>query len=463
MRTPVLRQIKRKAGAILPASGLSNPLMDILLLLLLILLNALFAMSEIAVVSSRKARLQRMADEGFPGAKSAMALNEEPSGFLSTIQVGITTIGVLSGIVGEGLLAAPLAAWLAQFEPLAPYAKGLAVAFVVAIITYLSVVIGELVPKRLALLAPERIAAVVARPMAWFSRTTQPAVWVLSSSSNLLMRLFGARRADEPPVTDDEIKVLMEQGAEAGVFHESEQAIVSNVLRLDEQRIGAIMTPRMDIYAIDLDEGENEIRARIAESPHSRVVVCRGGLEHILGVLKIGDLLKPALRGESLDVEKALTPALYVPETISTTQLLESFRRERVQFALIVDEYGDLQGLVSLTDVLTAIVGDLPEAHDSSSTDVVRRDDGSWLIDGSVGLERLKQSLEIDALPAEDEHSFHTVGGFAMHRLGRIPAVADHFDAAGFRFEVVDMDRNRVDKLLVSRLPDPTPPPVDEP
>jgi putative hemolysin len=437
--------------------------MDVLLLLLLILLNAVFAMSEMAVVSSRKARLQRMADDGFPGAKSAMALNEEPSAFLSTVQVGITTIGILSGVVGEGLLASSIAVWLSQYEPIAPYAKGFSTAVVVAIITYLSVVIGELVPKRLALLAPERIASVVARPMVWLSGIARPMVLLLSSSSNLLLRLLGARRTDEPPVTDDEIKVLMEQGAEAGVFHESEQAIVSNVLRLDDQRIGAIMTPRMDIYAIDLDEGESEVRARIAESPHSRVVVCRGGLEHILGVLRIGDLLKTVLRGDPLDVERHLTPPLFVPETISTTQLLESFRKERVQFGLIVDEYGDLQGLVSLTDVLTSIVGDLPEPDDTGDTDVVRREDGSWLVDGSVGIERLKQVLEIDELPAEDERGFHTVGGFAMHRLGRIPTVADHFDAAGFRFEVVDMDRNRVDKMLVARLPDASPVEVDEP
>jgi putative hemolysin len=437
--------------------------MDVLLLLLLILLNAVFAMSEMAVVSSRKARLQRMADDGFPGAKSAMALNEEPSAFLSTIQVGITTIGILSGVVGEGLLASSIAAWLSQSEWLAPYAKGFSVALVVVIITYLSVVIGELVPKRLALLAPERIASVVARPMVWLSGIARPMVMMLSSSSNLLLRLLGARRTDEPPVTDDEIKVLMEQGAEAGVFHESEQAIVSNVLRLDDQRVGAIMTPRMDIYAIDLDEGENEIRAKIAESPHSRVIVCRGGLEHILGVLKIGDLLKPVLRGDAFSVEPYLTPPLFVPETISTTQLLESFRKERVQFGLIVDEYGDLQGLVSLTDVLTSIVGDLPEPDDAGDTDMVRREDGSWLVDGSVGIERLKQVLEIDDLSDEDERGFHTVGGFAMHRLGRIPTVADHFEAAGFRFEVVDMDRNRVDKLLVAKLQDPTPVEVDEP
>jgi putative hemolysin len=437
--------------------------MDVLLLLLLILLNALFAMSEMAVVSSRKARLQRMADDGFPGAKSAVALNEEPSAFLSTIQVGITTIGILSGVVGEGLIAAPIAAWLAGFPFVEPYAKGIAVALVVAIITYLSVVIGELVPKRLALLAPERIASVVARPMVWLSGVTRPLVWALSSSSNLLLRLLGARRTDEPPVTDDEIKVLMEQGAEAGVFHESEQAIVSNVLRLDDQRIGAIMTPRMDIYSIDLDEGDDRVRAQIAESPHSRVVVCRGGLEHILGVLRIGDLIRPALEGAPLDVERHLTPALFVPETISTTQLLESFRKERVQFGLIVDEYGDLQGLVSLNDVLTSIVGDLPEPDDPGDTDVVRREDGSWLVDGSVGIERMKAVLEIDELPAEDERGFHTVGGFAMHRLGRIPTVADHFEAAGFRFEVVDMDRNRVDKVLVARLPESVAADIDEP
>jgi len=428
--------------------------MDLVLLLLLIVLNALFAMSEMAVVSSRKARLQRMADDGHPGAAAAQRLNEEPSGFLSTIQVGITTIGVLSGVVGEGLIAVPIAHWLTQFQTIEPYATGLSVALAVVIITYLSVVIGELVPKQLALRAPERIASIVARPMLGFASLTRPFVWVLSSSSNLLMRLLGGRRNEEPPVTDDEIKVLMEQGAEAGIFHESEQAIVSNVLRLDEQRIGAIMTPRMDIESIDLDDGDAIVRGHIAESPHARVVVCRGGLEHILGVLRVGDLLRPALQNEPIDVEAHLSPPLYVPETISTTQLLETFRKERVQFGLVVDEYGDLQGVVTLTDVLTAIVGELPEPDETGEMDAVQREDGSWLVDGSLGLERLKQLLEIEELPDEEERSFHTVGGFAMHQLGRIPSVADHFEVAHYRFEVMDMDRNRVDKVLVARLPD---------
>jgi putative hemolysin len=438
--------------------------MDLLLLLLLILLNAVFAMSEMAVVSARKARLQRMADDGVPGASAAVGLNDDPSAFLSTIQVGITMVGVLSGAIGEGLLVVPLAEWLSVFPGLQHYARPVAVTLVVTGITYLSVVIGELVPKRLALLAPERIASVVARPMIWLAGAARPLVWLLSSSSNLILRLFGARRSDEPPVTDDEIKVLMEQGAEAGVFHESEQAIVSNVLRLDEQRVGAIMTPRMDIFSVDLDDDEDQTRQLLARSPHSRLVVCRGGLEHILGVLKVGDLLRPALAGEPLNVEAVLTPALYVPETITTTQLLENFRRERVQLALIVDEYGDLQGLVSVTDVLTSIVGELP-AHDMpSDPGVVQRTDGSWLIDGSVGLERIQALLDMTDLPDDVAHNFHTVGGFAMYRLGRIPVVADQFEAAGYRFEVVDMDRNRVDKLLVSRVPDRVPAvPVDEP
>lgn len=439
---------------------LSEP-MEILLLLLLILLNGAFSMSEMALVSSRKARLQRMVDERVPGAATAAGLHEEPSAFLSTVQIGITSIAVLSGALGESLVAEPLAAWLATFPVLEPHARLLSVVIVVLTITYLSVVIGELVPKQLALLAPERIAALVARPMAWLARVTRPLVWLLSSSSRMVLGVFGARRGEEPPVTDDEINMLMEQGSVAGVFHESEHAIVSNVLRLDEQRLGAIMTPRMDIYSIDLDDDEGEVRQQIAESPHSLVVVCRGGLDNILGMLRPHDLLKPALAGGPLDIESVLKPAHYVPETITVTQLLESFRRERLRFALVVDEYGELQGLVSLTDVLTTIVGDLPASEAPGDEEAVQRADGSWLIDGSISIDRLLTLLEIDDVGDEDDGGFHTLGGFAMHRLGRIPSVADRFDAAGHRFEVVDMDRNRVDKLLVMKLPpyDATEPP----
>ncbi len=428
--------------------------MDIALLLFLILLNGVFAMSEIAVISSRKARLQRLADDGSPGAHSALALHNEPSNFLSTIQVGITSVGILSGAIGEAALADPLAAWLAQAAFIEPYAKAIALTVVVLGLTYFSVVVGELVPKRLGLLAPEGIASLIARPMNLLSRFSKPVVWLLSTSSSVLLRLMGARRKEEPPVTDDEINVLMGQGAEAGVFHESEQEIVSNVLRLDDQRIGAIMTHRSDIYLVDLDEPEEVVRRRIAESPYERLVICRDGLDHVIGILRTSDLLKAALTGAALNVEASLRTPLYVPETVSTTQLLESFRQARMQFALIVDEYGELEGLVTLTDVMTAIVGDLPSYDSPDTQDVVEREDGSWLVDGSVAIERLKSALDIeDELPGEEENHFNTLGGFVMHMLGRIPAVADHFESAGLRFEVMDMDRNRVDKVLIARLP----------
>ena len=334
-------------------------------------------MSEIAVVSARKARLQKLADDGSPGARSALELSHEPSGFLSTVQVGITTVGILSGAIGENALATPLAAWLSEVPFLAPHARALSLIVVVVLLTYFSVVVGELVPKRLGLLAPEKIASLIAAPMNWMARMTRPLVWLLSSSSSVVLQLVGAKSREEPPVTNDEINVLMEQGAEAGVFHESEQAIVSNVLRLDEQRIGAIMTHRNDIYVLDIDQPEGDIRACLAESPYTRIVVCRDGLEHIVGMLRTADLLKLALAGEKLDVERFLRPPLYVPEGVTTTHLLESFRKARQQCALIVDEYGELQGLVTLTDVLTSIVGELPSSDIAEEQDVVERADGS--------------------------------------------------------------------------------------
>lgn len=431
--------------------------MDILLIFMLILLNGVFAMSEIAIVSSRKSRLQNLAEDGSLGAKAALSLHQEPASFFSTIQVGITSVGILSGAIGEAAIADPLAAWFSNIPLLAPYATAMALTITVVGLTYFSVVVGELVPKQLAMLAPEGIAGLIARPMIVLARITHPLVVILSGSCAAILRLLGAKRKEETPVTDDEIKVLMEQGAEAGVFHESEQEIVSNVLRLDEQRIAAIMTPRRDMFVIDLDEDEQEVRQRIIDTEFSRLVVCRNGLEHILGILQTGDLLKKALPGhciDAADIESVLHAPLYVPESVTTTQLLESFRRARLQFALIVDEYGDVQGLVTLTDVLAAIVGELSVPEAPEDRDAVQREDGSWLIDGDVGIERLKSILDIPAdLPGEDEHSFHTLGGFIMHRLGRVPLPTDHFEFAGWRFEVMDMDRNRVDKALVSMCP----------
>ena len=426
--------------------------MEITLLLLLIVLNGVLSMSEIAVVSSRKARLQRLADDGSPGAQGALSLHNDPASFLSTIQIGITTVGILSGAIGETVLADPLTAWLAQFALIEPHARGIALTTVVVALTYFSVVIGELVPKRLGLLAPETIASLIASPMNMLARVGKPLVWLISTSSDILLRILRARSTDEPPITNDEIKLLMEQGAEAGVFHESEQAIVSNVLRLDEQRIGAIMTHRQDIYTLDLDEPESTIRNRLAECPHTRIVVCHDGLDHIVGLLHISDLLKSALAGEPLEIEQSLRPPLYVPEGVTTTQLLENFRKARLQCALIVDEYGELQGLVTLTDVLTSIVGELPSSTTPEEQDIVAREDGSWLIDGSVTIEHARSVLKIDEYwPGEEENSFNTLGGFIMHMMGHIPVAASHFEWGGWRFEVMDMDHNRVDKVLVAR------------
>lgn len=425
--------------------------MDLGIILLLIVLNGIFAMSEIAVVSSRKARLQRMAEDGSQGAAAALKLHSEPSRFLSTIQVGITSIGILSGAVGEAALADPLTQWLSQFPLLGESARVIALSLTVVLLTYMSVVVGELVPKQLALLGPEGIASLVARPMGWLSRLTAPLVWLFSASSGAILRLFGARRSDEPPVTDDEIKVLMGQGAEAGVFHESEQEIVSNVLRLDEQRVAAIMTPRKDMYLVDLAESEAEVRRQVAECPYARVVVCQDGLDRVLGILQRGDLLKPVLENAPFNVRKVLRPPVYVPESVTTTHLLESLRRNRAQFALVIDEYGEVQGLVTLNDVLAAIVGDMPSQDDDGEQDVVEREDGSYLMDGGLSIERLKSVLEVkEELPGEEENAFHTLGGLVMHQLGRVPVEADHFHLAGWRFEVVDMDKNRVDKVLLS-------------
>ncbi len=430
--------------------------MDILLLLVLILINGIFAMSEIAVVSSRRARLQNLSDDGSIGAEAALKLHQEPSSFLSTIQVGITSVGILSGAIGEAALADPLAETLSNLPFVAPYAKTVALTVTVIALTYFSVVVGELVPKRLAMLAPEGIASLIARPMLLLAKITHPVVVVLSSSSSAILKMIGARRTEEPPVSDEEIKVLMEQGAEAGIFHESEQEIVSNVLRMDEQRIPSIMTPRREIFTIDLDEGDEAVRKKIIESDFSRVVACRNGLEHVIGILQTGDLLKRALPGQSItinDVEAVLHPPLFVPETVTTTQLLENFRRARLQFALIVDEYGEVQGVVTLTDVLAAIVGDLSEPEKPEERDILQREDGSWLVDGDVGIDRLRSALEIDDdLPGQLENNFHTLGGFIMHSLGRIPVTTDHFEAVNWRFEVVKMEKNRVDKVLLARI-----------
>lgn len=424
--------------------------MDIGLILVLILINGVFAMSEMSLVSSGLARLQKLAGEHRAGARSALKLHKDPSRFLSTVQVGITSVGILSGALGEEALTEPLRRQLAEVPLLLPYAETIALISTVIIITYFSVVVGELVPKRLALLHPERIAVVIARPMNALSTITSPLVWLLSSSSTLLLRLFGAHLPPQTTVTNEEIKLLMEIGAESGVFHASESHLVANVLKLDEQRVGAAMTPRQQIFAIDLNDDEAVISAKIADCPYARAVVCRNGLENVVGILQRSDLLKPAMAGAALNIVSILHAPLYVLESMTLSQLLEYFQEKRADLALIVDEYGDIEGLVTLSDVLKAIVGHLPN-RTNLDVEVVQRADGSWLVDGGLSIQRLKTLIGFDGqLPGETENSYHTVGGFILFYLEKIPQVADAFDFELWRFEIVDIDGTRIDKVLVS-------------
>jgi len=425
--------------------------MDVTLILMLIALNALFALSEMAIVASRSARLQHLAEDAHPGAVAAAALHRDPARFLSTIQVGITAVGVLAGAVGEQVIAVPLAERLAVWPALAPHAATVAFVAAVVLVTYLTVVLGELVPKRLALLAPERVAMLIAAPMQVLARFAAPAVWLLSRSSDALLWLVPRRGQREPPVTDAEIAVLMEQGAQAGVFHVSEQAYVSNVLRLDERRVTSIMTPRQQFYAVDLDDDPAIQRARIAAAPHTRIVVCRGEVDNVLGIVEVTELLADLLEGRPLDVAARVRDPLRVPETATTTSLIETFRAAGRQIALVMDEYGEVLGLVTDSDFLGAIVGEIGAEGTPVPLGIVRRDDGSWLVDGGVPIEDLQDALELGALPGQEEHQYTTVAGFVLHQLGRIPRAADRFDWEDLRFEVVDMDGRRVDKVLVRR------------
>lgn len=427
--------------------------MEITLILLLIVINGLFAMSEMALVSSTKARLQKLADQRRSGAKAALRLHQEPSRFLSTVQVGITSVGILSGALGEDVLKQPLIDMLTQQPLLLPYAEPLALIVTVVAITYVSVVIGELVPKRLALLRPETIALVVAKPMNALSLFASPLVWLLSASSNLVLWLLRAQRPAQASVTNEEIKILMEMGAEAGVFHANEGPLVANVLRLDEQRVGSVMTPRQDIVYIDLDESAEHINRQIADCDYARIVVCRGGLDNVLGILQIHDLLKELMAAKPLDIAGILRQPLYVPDSMSLPKLMEFFREHRGDLALIVDEYGDLVGLVSLSDLLTAILGHVADPGSDYDSDLVRRDDGSWLANADLSMSYLKSAIGISQhFPGETENAFNTVGGFILFYLETVPRVADHFNCEGWYFEVVDIDGSRIDKVLIAKL-----------
>ncbi|MGD2139216.1 MAG: hemolysin family protein [Burkholderiales bacterium] len=431
--------------------------MEIVILVLLFLLNGLFSMSEIAVVSARKARLQQLANEGNRGAGSALALAREPSNFLSTIQVGITFVGIFSGAFGGATLADKLARVLSTVPALAPHSDALALGIVVIAIAYFSLIIGELVPKRLALHNPERVASMTAVPMRLLSRFALPIVVLLSGSTELVLRAIGAGKFRRSPVSEDEIRLLMEQGTRAGVFAQVEQRLVHNVLMLDERPVAAEMTPRLEVLHVDLDEAPEVSLRKIADSRHSRFPVCRGGVENVVGVIHARDILAQQVAGKTADLAACMREPLYVPETLSCIRMLETFKISPLQIAFVVDEYGDFQGLITLNDILEAIAGDMPSSRDEDDQMIVERTPGSWLIDGMLDTMDLKELLQLRELPEEDEGGYHTLGGMAMSGMGRVPRPADSFEWRGYRFEVVDMDGSRVDKVLVSRLPEAAP------
>jgi putative hemolysin len=408
-------------------------------------------MSEIALVSARKARLQRRAETD-AGARVALELANAPDRFLSTVQIGITLIGILAGAYGGATLSEHLAAHLNRIPALAPYSDVVSFVAVVVAITYLSLVVGELVPKRLALNNPERIASRIARPMRFLSRLTSPAVRALSASSSFLLRLLRARPTEEPPITEEEVKILIDVGAEAGVFEAAEHELVDNIFRLADQKIPQLMTPRLDVVWLDIESPPEEIRGRIINSPYSRMPVCQGTLDNILGVVKTRDLLSRVLAGEPLDLRAAMRPALYVPETRTALQLLELFKQSATHIAMVIDEHGAFEGLVTMNDVLEAMVGEMPAQPGGVESFAVQREDGSWLLDGRMPISDFKELFSIERLPREEEGGYHTLAGFVMTRLGRLPAPSDHFVWKGLRVEVVDMDRRRIDKVLVNRV-----------
>lgn len=429
---------------------MSATLVEVAILFVLILANGFFAMSEIALVSSRKVRLQQRAEDGDRRAKRVLRLIASPNRFLSTVQIGISLVSTLAGAFGGATLADKLAISIERIPALRPYAHGIALVLVVLAITYFSLVIGELIPKRIAMNDPERVALSSSGFMRFLSQIASPVVSLLSASTDLGVRLLGIRPSTEPPVTEDEIKVLVEQGTQVGVFQEVEQDIIESVLRLGDRRVDAIMTPRTEIVWLDLDEPYEDNLREVRESGHSRFPVAQGDLDNVLGILKARDLLESTIGvDQPVDLRKLLRPPLFVPESTPAFKVMENLRASREHMALIVDEYGGLQGMVTLFDILEAIIGALPGQGSAEEPAVVQREDGSWLMDGLLPIDEVKEIIGVDELPGEDRVGFQTLGGFVMSQLGHIPAPGQHFDWGGFRFEVADMDSRRVDKVLV--------------
>ena len=422
---------------------------EILVIAILILVNGILAMSEAALVASRKARLQNRVNEGDKASLAALKLIERPNVFLSTIQIGITLIGVLAGALGGATLAKTLAVTLAKIPVVSEYSESLALGTVVVVITILSLWLGELVPKRLGLHSPEQIARVVAGPMLLISRIISPFISLMSWATDLVIRLIGVEPSLEPPITEEELQVLIDQGTQAGVFEESEQDMVEGIFSLGDSRVYSLMTPRTELVWLDVTDSIEEIRQKIADCPYSRFPVRQDSLDTIIGIVKSRDLLVESLSGKAIDLKVLLKPAFFIPETMFASRALELFKEKNTELLLVVDEFGGLQGLLTINDILEEIVG----AMEFEEPQATLRQDGSWLLDGMLEVDEFKEIYNFTALPHEDE--YETLSGFVMTSLGRVPQAADHFEWNGYRFEVMDMDGRRVDKVLVTTLPKP--------
>jgi putative hemolysin len=425
--------------------------MEIFLLLGLILLNGVFAMSEIALVTARRARLMKLSAEGDTSSAIALKLGEDPTRFLSTVQIGITSIGILNGIVGEAVFAEPLSEWLLSIgAPQRPAEIG-ATILVVLVVTYVSIVVGELVPKRLGQISPEPIARLVARPMQILALVTRPFVRLLTFSTKTILSLMGVKETTSPGLTEEEIHAMLAEGSESGVIEQHQHEMVRNVFRLDDRQLGSLMIPRSEVVFLDVTEPLEENLKRVLESERSRFPVCRGGFEEVLGVLHSKQVLASALKGQKLDLMQNLQPCVFVPETLTGTEILENFRDNHTRIAFVIDEHGEVEGIVTLHDLLEAVTGEF-QPRNAEDAWAVQREDGSWLLDGSIPIPDLKDRLELKTLPEEDKGRYQMLSGFVMLLLGRVPTTGDHADWEGWRLEVVDMDGMRIDKVLATPL-----------
>jgi putative hemolysin len=428
---------------------------EVILIFLMILLNGLFAMTEIALVSVRKSRIEQQAEDGDEDAKTALELIASPNRFLSTVQVGISLVGVFAGALGGASFSDGLAVWINKVPFLAPYSHAIALVVVVLIITYFSLVIGELIPKRLALQSSEKITLAAARPMRLLSRLVSPVVSLLAVSTELGLKVLGVKGPKESPISDEEIMMLVEQARQTGNVQDVEQDMVESVFRLGDRRADAIMTPRMNLIWLDIQESLDTNVNKVLSSSHSLFPVGDGSLDEIIGIVRAKELVGRKLNNEEVKLAEIVIPPMFVPESMPALKVLELLKTPGNRAALVIDEYGALQGLVTLSDVLQAIIGDIPTPGESFEPQVVEREDGSFLFDGQLQIDVLKDILDLDELPEEDHAGFQTLGGFMMNQLGEIPTSGQHFEWEGLRFEVMDMDGRRVDKVLVQHIQTP--------